>query len=61
MSEEQKQQAEKISAEINKLTPEMREKALWCSRRARRKNSQRKSAKYGKTNAGRRLNYEKAV
>ena len=28
MSEEQKQQAEKISAEINKLTPEMREKAL---------------------------------
>lgn len=28
MSEEQKQQAEKISAEINKMTPEMREKAL---------------------------------
>ncbi len=28
MSEEQKRQAEKISAEINKLTPEMREKAL---------------------------------
>lgn len=28
MSEEQKQQAEKISEEINKLTPEMREKAL---------------------------------
>lgn len=28
MSEEQKQQAEKISAEINKLTPEMREKVL---------------------------------
>lgn len=28
MSEEQKQQAEKISVEINKLTPEMREKAL---------------------------------
>ena len=26
MSEEQKQQAEKISAEINKMTPEMREK-----------------------------------
>ena len=28
MSEEQKKQAEKISEEINKLTPEMREKAL---------------------------------
>ena len=28
MSEEQKKQAEKISAEINKMTPEMREKAL---------------------------------
>ena len=28
MSEEQKKQAEKISPEINKMTPEMREKAL---------------------------------
>lgn len=28
MSEEQKKQAEKISAEIAKLSPEMREKAL---------------------------------
>lgn len=28
MSEEQKKQVEKISEEINRLTPEMREKAL---------------------------------
>ena len=28
MSEEHKEQAEKISAEVNEMTPEMREKAL---------------------------------
>ena len=28
MSEEQKRQAEKLTTEMNKLTPEMREKAL---------------------------------
>lgn len=28
MSEEQKKQARKLSTELNKLTPEMREKAL---------------------------------
>ena len=45
MSEEQKQHAEKISAETNTLTPKMREQALICMQGMAAKGQQKSEKK----------------